>query len=73
MVKMVRQLAEEGRVRVRGIRKDGMDSSKKMKADNALTEDGQHDFESQIQELTNQFIKEIDNHLAAKETELMTV
>jgi ribosome recycling factor len=50
-----------------------MDSSKKMKADNALTEDGQHDFESQIQELTNQFIKEIDNHLAAKETELMTV
>ncbi len=73
MVKMVRQLAEEGRVRVRSVRKDGMDSSKKMKANNTLTEDGQHDFESQIQDLTNKFIKEIDEHLASKETELMTV
>ena len=50
-----------------------MDSSKKMKANNELTEDGQHDFESQVQELTDKFIKEIDEHLAAKETELMTV
>ena len=44
-----------------------------MKADNTLTEDGQHDFEAQVQELTDKFIKEIDEHLASKETELMTV
>ncbi|MFK7911164.1 MAG: ribosome recycling factor [Akkermansiaceae bacterium] len=73
MVKMVKNLAEEGRVRVRSCRKDGMDSAKKMKADNALTEDGQHDFEANVQELTDKFIKEIDDHLASKETELMTV
>ena len=73
MVKMVKQLAEEGRVRVRACRKDGMDASKKMKANNALTEDGQHDFEAQVQELTDKFIKEIDEHLASKEQELMTV
>lgn len=73
MVKMVKQLAEEGRVRVRGCRKDGMDSAKKMKASNALTEDGQHDFEAQVQELTDKYIKQIDEHLAAKEQELMTV
>ena len=73
MVKMVKQLAEEGRVRVRSCRKDGMDSAKKMKTDNTLTEDGQHDFEAQVQELTDKFIKEIDEQLAAKETELMTV
>ena len=73
MVKMVKQLAEEGRVRVRSCRKDGMDAAKKMKADNKLTEDGQHDFEAQVQELTDKFIKEIDEHLTAKENELMTV
>ncbi len=73
MVKMVRMQAEEARVRVRSCRKDGMDAAKKMKAANEITEDGQHDFEAQVQDLTNKFIKEIDEHLAAKETELMTV
>lgn len=73
MVKMVKSQAEEARVRVRSCRKEGMDSAKKMKAENALTEDGMHDFESDVQDLTNKFIKEIDEHLAAKEAELMTV
>ncbi|MBT8037198.1 MAG: ribosome recycling factor [Verrucomicrobiae bacterium] len=73
MVKMVKMQAEEARVRVRSCRKDGMDAAKKMKAANEITEDGQHDYESQIQDLTNNFIKEIDDHLASKETELMTV
>lgn len=73
MVKMVRTQAEEGKVRIRSCRKDGMDSAKKMKAANELTEDGQHDFEAQVQELTNKFTKQIDDTLAAKEKELMTV
>ena len=73
MVKMVKSQAEEARVRVRSCRKEGMDAAKKMKADNALTEDGMHDFENNVQDLTNKFIKEIDEHLAAKEAELMTV
>lgn len=73
MVKMVKAQAEEARVRVRACRKDGMDAAKKMKADNALTEDGMHDFETDVQSLTDKYIKQIDEHLAAKETELMTV
>lgn len=73
MVKMVRSLAEEGRVRVRACRKEGIDAAKKMKADNVLSEDAQHDHEASVQELTDQFIKEIDGQLAAKEKELMTV
>ncbi|BDS07760.1 ribosome-recycling factor [Oceaniferula spumae] len=73
MVKMVRSLAEEGRVRVRACRKDGIDAAKKMKAANELTEDGQHDHEASVQELTDKFIKEIDEHLVQKEKELMTV
>jgi ribosome recycling factor len=73
MVKMVKTQAEEARVRVRSCRKNGMDSAKKMKADNTLTEDGMHDYEQDIQDLTDKYIKEIDEHLAAKEKELMTV
>jgi ribosome recycling factor len=73
MVKMVRGQAEDARVRIRGVRKDGMDSAKKMKASNALTEDGQHDFEAEVQELTNKHIKQVDDYLATKEKELMTV
>ena len=73
MVKLVKNQAEEARVRIRACRKDGMDAAKKMKSNNALTEDGQRDFEVQVQDLTNKYIKEIDSHLVAKEEELMTV
>ena len=73
MVKLVKGQAEDARVRIRGVRKDGMDLAKKMKSENSLTEDSQRDFEASVQNLTNKYIKEIDTHLAAKETELMTV
>lgn len=73
MVKAVKTMAEEGRVRIRGVRKDGMDSGKKMKNDKILTEDGHRDFEAEVQELTNQFVKEIDGLTEAKEKEVMTV
>ena len=73
MVKSVKSMAEEGRVRVRGARKDGMDLGKKMKADNELTEDQQRDFEASVQELTNQYVGEIDALTEAKEKEVMTV
>ncbi len=73
LVKSVKAMAEEGRVRIRGARKDGMDDGKKMKSDNVLTEDGQRDFETSVQELTDQYVKEIDELTAAKEQEVMTV
>ncbi|MBK1881401.1 ribosome recycling factor [Luteolibacter pohnpeiensis] len=73
MVKLIKQLAEEAKVRLRAARKEGMDSAKKMKADNLLTEDSQKDFEKQVQELTNQFTKKIDEHAVAKEADLMKV
>ncbi len=73
LVKTVKAMAEEGRVRVRQARKDGMDNAKKMKAANELTEDGQHDFESDVQDITDKAVKEIDELVAAKEKEVMTV
>ncbi len=73
MVKLVKQLAEEAKVRLRATRKDGMDAAKKMKASNVITEDGLKDIESEIQELTNNFTKKVDEHAQAKEAELMKV
>ena len=73
MVKLIKQLAEEAKVRLRAARKDGIDAAKKMKADNVLTEDGQKDFEKEVQELTNKFTKKIDEHAVHKEADLMKV
>lgn len=73
MVKLVKHLAEEARVRVRAVRKDGMDAAKKLKANNLLTEDSQRDFEKSVQELTDKHIKLIDEHVATKEAEVMKV
>ena len=73
LAKTVKSIAEEGRVRIRGARKDGMDLGKKMKTDGDLTEDSLRDYEGEVQELTNKFVKEVDELTAAKEKEIMTV
>jgi len=73
MVKLIKQLAEEAKVRVRAARKDGMDVAKKMKANNEVTEDGQKDFEAEVQEFTNKYVRKIDEHAVAKEADLMKV
>lgn len=73
MVKLIKQLAEEAKIRLRAVRKDGMDSAKKMKAANSITEDGQISFEKEVQELTNKHIKRIEELAVAKEADLMKV
>jgi ribosome recycling factor len=73
MVKLVKQLAEEAKVRVRSARKEGMDMAKKLKNDNLLTEDGQKDHEAEVQKLTDKFVKVIDEHVVTKEREVMKV
>lgn len=73
LAKMVKQMAEEGRVRLRSARKSGMDGIKSLKSGNAITEDDQRDMEKEIQELTDKFVKEIDEHVEHKEKEIMTV
>lgn len=73
LVKSVKAMAEESRVRIRACRKEGMDGAKKMKAEGVITEDGMHDLEGDVQKLTDKFVKEVDDALAAKEKEVMTV
>ena len=73
LVKSIRQMAEEAKVRVRGHRRDAMDGARKGKKDGDLTEDQLADFEDGVQKLTDQYIKSIDDHLVTKEAEIMKV
>jgi len=73
LVKMVKQMAEDARVRVRSERKSGMDQIKAAKAENTITEDAQHDLEAEVQTLTDKHVKEIDAHVTSKEEEILTV
>ena len=66
-------MAEEARVRVRGHRRDGMDASKKAQKAAEITEDDLRGLEADIQKLTDQFVKQIDEKFAHKEAEIMRV
>ncbi|MEM7698954.1 MAG: ribosome recycling factor, partial [Verrucomicrobiota bacterium] len=67
LVKVIKDMAEQGRVRVRSARKDAMDALKAAKKDSDITEDQFHDLEKEVQELTDKHVKAIDEHFTAKE------
>src|SRR6185503_2211225 len=63
LVKSLRQMAEEARVRVRANRRTAVDEARKMEKASELTEDGLRDLEADVQKLTDKSVKEIDDHL----------
>lgn len=73
LVKIVKGMAEEARVRIRGARKDGIDKIRKLQKDSAITEDDMHRDEKEIQKLTDDHVKTVEDHIGRKETEIMTV
>lgn len=73
MVKSIKQMAEEARVRVRSARRDGLEALKKLEKNAEISEDDLRKFEKDIQTSTDKKIGEIDHHLAQKEKELLTV
>lgn len=70
--KVAAQYAEGARVSVRNLRRDGMDQIKKAKAD-GLSEDDMKFWEAEVQELTDKYIKSIDETLETKQAEIMQV
>jgi ribosome recycling factor len=72
-VKIIKKMAEEGRVAIRHVRRDAMDQLKKHAHDRGVTEDEEKQAEKDLQKLTDDYIAKIDKHLATKEKELMTV
>ena len=73
LVKQVKKYAEEAKVAMRNIRRDGMDYVKKLKKNSEITEDDQKKAEKDLQNLLDKYIKKVDEALAAKEKELMAI
>ncbi len=73
LVKTIHRLAEEGRVAIRGNRRNGLDEIKKLQKAGEITEDQLASAEKEIQKLTDQYTGEIEKAVNAKEAELMKV
>ena len=73
LCKQVRKQIEEGKVAIRAIRRDAMESIKKLKKDSVITEDDQKSAENELQKVTDAHIKDIDRIGADKEKEIMSV
>jgi ribosome recycling factor len=72
-VKIVRKMAEDSRVATRHVRRDTMEQLKKHMHDSGVTEDEVKQAEKDLQKLTDEYTTKIDQHLAHKEKEIMTV
>lgn len=72
-VKMASKLAEEGKVSIRNIRRDTIDTIRKQQKASEISEDDSKDLQDKIQKFTNAYSKEIDQVLAVKTKEITTV
>ena len=73
LVKVAHKYAEEARIAVRHVRRDGLDLLKKLEKDHAISQDDERRQSEQVQKATDQAIEEIDKVLAAKEKEILHV
>lgn len=73
LVKDIKKTAEEARVAVRAIRRDGMEDAKAKQKASEITEDDKKDLEDKIQKLTDKYVARIDEILEAKEKEIMSI
>jgi ribosome recycling factor len=72
-VKCIKQMGEEARVRVRSARRDGLDGIKKAQKDGGINDDDIERYEGEVQKLTDQWVKKIDDSLSAKEADILKV
>ena len=73
LAKTIGKKAEDARVAVRNIRRDANDAIKKLEKEKVATEDDSKKAQEDMQKVTDKYIKEIDNTMAAKEKEIMEV
>lgn len=73
LAKDIKKYGEDAKIAVRNIRRDAIDHFKKAEKAGDLTEDDLRDLEKQTQDLTDKYIKDIDNHVDNKSKEIMTV
>ncbi|MBS7239951.1 MAG: ribosome recycling factor [Acetatifactor sp.] len=73
LVKEVKKKAEEGKVAIRNIRRDGNDAFKKLAKTEDVSEDEIKQLEEKLQKMTDKYVKEIDDLMETKSKEIMTV
>ena len=73
LIRVVRAEAEQARVAIRNIRRDANSELKSLVKEKLISEDDEHRGQEIIQKLTDQHVKEIDEHLATKEEDLMSI
>lgn len=73
LVKLAAKYAEEGKVSVRNIRRDAIDSARKQEKAGDISEDESRDLQDEIQKLTDKYISKIDQVLAEKEVDIIKV
>lgn len=73
MVKVAHKYAEEARVAVRHVRRDGLDTLKKLEKDGDISQDDEKRQADQVQKATDEHVSEIDSVVASKEKEIMQV
>ncbi len=73
LVKIAGKYAEQNKVAIRNIRRDALDEVKKLKKDNLISEDDEKRYENEIQKLTDDSIKKIEDMLETKEKDIMQV
>lgn len=73
LTKIANKYAEQARIAIRNVRRDGMDGLKKMEKNSDISQDEQRAWGDEIQTMTDQFIKEIDESLKTKDKEIIQV
>ena len=73
LVKIVKKKGEESKIAIRAIRRDANEQIKKDEKDKLITEDDRKELDERVQKMTDDLMKEIDNILAAKEKEILSV
>lgn len=73
LVKDIKKMAEDAKVAIRSLRRDGIDDARKAEKDGEMTEDDLRNAEAEIQKLTDKKVEKIDEILANKEKEIMSI
>lgn len=73
LAKLAHKYAEHGRVAVRNVRRDGMESLKKAEKDHQISQDEHRQKADEVQKLTDRYVKQVDEVLINKEKEIKTV
>lgn len=73
LVKVVKKMSEESKVKIRNIRRDANEQLKELKKDNTISEDELFGHQDEVQKITNKYIEKVDQVLATKEKEIMEI